>query len=128
MSTSPVYKKILLKLSGESLTGEGEFGIDATILNKFATEVGKAHKLGVQIGIVIGGGNIFRGVEGETRGIPRTAGDQMGMLATVINSIALLHQYQRPIKHKGNMRYVEVTLDDIEVANKLFTLCSNHFI
>lgn len=89
MSQKIKYKRILLKLSGESLAGESEFGIDSKILNFFASEIKKVHELGVQIGIVIGGGNIYRGLDADGQGIDRVTGDQMGMLATVINSLAL---------------------------------------
>ncbi|HPD33609.1 MAG TPA: UMP kinase [Bacteroidota bacterium] len=84
----PIYKRILLKLSGEALMGNQGFGIDPDALQKFAKEVVTAHQLGVEIGIVIGGGNIFRGVQGLAKGISKVSGDYMGMLATVINSIA----------------------------------------
>jgi uridylate kinase len=83
------YKRILLKLSGESLMGQRGFGIDPEMLNFYAYEIKKAHDLGVQIGIVIGGGNIFRGLNAEKSGIDRVTGDMMGMLATMINSLAL---------------------------------------
>ncbi|MDP3582024.1 MAG: UMP kinase [Ignavibacteria bacterium] len=83
------YKRILLKLSGESLAGEGEFGIDPQILTFFAKEIKKVHALGVQVGIVIGGGNIYRGLNASGQGIDRVTGDQMGMLSTMINSLAL---------------------------------------
>ncbi|MCC6551377.1 MAG: UMP kinase, partial [Ignavibacteriaceae bacterium] len=83
------YKRILLKLSGESLMGDKGFGIDAKVLNFFAEEVKKVHAVGVQLGIVIGGGNIFRGLSATDQGIERVTGDQMGMLATMINSLAL---------------------------------------
>ena len=83
------YKRILLKLSGESLTGEREFGIDAQVLNRFATEVEKAYREEVQIAMVIGGGNIFRGLSDKAREMDRVQADYMGMLATVINSLAL---------------------------------------
>ncbi len=89
MSQNLKYKRILLKLSGESLAGENEFGIDSKILNFFASEIKKVHDLGVQVGIVIGGGNIYRGLDADGQGIDRVTGDQMGMLATVINSLAL---------------------------------------
>jgi uridylate kinase len=89
MSNNPIYKRILLKLSGESLTGKQEFGIDPDVLNQFAEEVEKIHKLGVQIGIVIGGGNIFRGLSEKAQEMDRVQADFMGMLATVINSLAL---------------------------------------
>jgi uridylate kinase len=83
------YKRILLKLSGESLMGEKQFGIDNNRLNNYATEIKTIHQLGVEIAIVIGGGNIFRGVQAEQGGMDRTHGDYMGMLATMINSMAL---------------------------------------
>ena len=85
----PVYKRILLKLSGESLTGKQEYGIDPGVLNQFAKEVEKIHRLGVQVGIVIGGGNIFRGLSEKAQEMDRVQADFMGMLATVINSLAL---------------------------------------
>jgi len=83
------YKRILLKLSGESLMGQQQYGIDQTRLNNYAEEIASLVKAGVQIGIVIGGGNIFRGLSGAAKGFDRVKGDQMGMLATVINSLAL---------------------------------------
>ena len=83
------YKRILLKLSGESLMGEKGSGIDPQILNFFSEEIKKIHELGVQIGIVIGGGNIYRGLNAAEQGIDRVTGDHMGMLATMINSLAL---------------------------------------
>jgi len=91
------YKRILLKLSGESLMGEKGFGIDHNVLDFFSTEVKKVHDIGVQLGIVIGGGNIYRGLSASAQGIDRVTGDQMGMLATMINSLAL----QNAIEHKG---------------------------
>jgi uridylate kinase len=91
------YKRILLKLSGESLMGKKGFGIDPMVLNFFSAEVKKVHDIGVQIGIVIGGGNIYRGLNASDQGIERVTGDQMGMLATVINALAL----QNAIENKG---------------------------
>jgi uridylate kinase len=91
------YKRVLLKLSGESLMGQKGFGIDHNVLEFFSTEVKKVHDIGVQLGIVIGGGNIYRGLSADDQGIDRVTGDQMGMLATVINSLAL----QNAIEHKG---------------------------
>lgn len=82
------FKRILLKLSGEALMGERQFGIDPVVLKSFAHEVAEIHNLGIQIGIVIGGGNIFRGIQAAAHGIDKVSGDHMGMLATVINSIA----------------------------------------
>jgi len=83
------YGRILLKLSGEALMGERRYGIDPETLARIADEIVEVQALGVEIAIVIGGGNIFRGVSGESQGIDRVAGDHMGMLATVINAIAL---------------------------------------
>jgi len=83
------YKRILLKLSGESLMGEKQYGIDEKRLNEYAVQIKEIAELGVQVGIVIGGGNIFRGLSGASKGFDRVKGDQMGMLATVINSLAL---------------------------------------
>ena len=83
------YKRILLKLSGESLMGRKQYGIDETRLAEYAAQIKEIAEMGVQIGIVIGGGNIFRGLSGASKGFDRVKGDQMGMLATVINSLAL---------------------------------------
>ena len=83
------YNRILLKLSGESLMGSKQYGIDEVRLNEYAAQIKDIAEMGVQIGIVIGGGNIFRGLSGASKGFDRVKGDQMGMLATVINSLAL---------------------------------------
>ena len=83
------FKRILLKLSGESLMGEQGYGIDVKRLGEYAQQIKEAADMGVQIGIVIGGGNIFRGLTGAGKGFDRVKGDQMGMCATVINSLAL---------------------------------------
>ncbi len=83
------FKRILLKLSGESLAAGGKFGIDEQRLSDYARQIKEIHDMGVEIGIVIGGGNIFRGLSGAQKGFDRVKGDQMGMMATVINSLAL---------------------------------------
>ena len=83
------YKRILLKLSGESLMGEKQYGIDEKRVTEYASQIKEIAGMGIEIGIVIGGGNIFRGLSGTTQGVDRVKGDQMGMLATVINSLAL---------------------------------------
>ncbi|MCE5225654.1 MAG: UMP kinase [Porphyromonadaceae bacterium] len=83
------YKRILLKLSGESLMGGKSYGIDEARLTEYAEQIKEIAEMGIQIGIVIGGGNIFRGLSGTSKGFDRVKGDQMGMLATVINSLAL---------------------------------------
>ncbi|MGF1532846.1 MAG: UMP kinase [Bernardetiaceae bacterium] len=91
------YKRILLKLSGEALMGDQKYGIDATRLNQYAEEIQRVAETGVEIAIVIGGGNIFRGNEAKEMGIDRVQGDYMGMLATMINGMAL----QSALEHKG---------------------------
>ena len=83
------YNRILLKLSGESLQGEQRYGLSPEVLQSYAEQIKAAAETGVQIGIVIGGGNIFRGLQGAKKGFDRVKGDQMGMLATIINSLAL---------------------------------------
>jgi uridylate kinase len=84
-----VYKRVLLKLSGEVLMGKGSYGIDSDAVSIIAGEVKDVVELGIQLGVVVGGGNIFRGFEADMRGMDRTSADYMGMLATVINSLAL---------------------------------------
>jgi len=91
----PKYHRILLKLSGEALMGGRRTGIDADVLATIADEIKEVQEMGVQTAIVIGGGNIFRGVTGATQGIDRVAGDHMGMLATVINALALQDALER---------------------------------
>ena len=86
---TPKYHRILLKLSGESLMGKQGYGIDTERLNQYAQQIRQIVEMGVEVGIVIGGGNIFRGLSGAAKGFDRVKGDQMGMLATVINSLAL---------------------------------------
>ena len=83
------YNRILLKLSGESLMGNQKYGIDASRVESYARQIKEVTETGIQVGIVIGGGNIFRGLSGTTKGFDRVKGDSMGMLATVINSLAL---------------------------------------
>lgn len=86
----PVYRRVLLKLSGEALMGQQDFGIDDQLLADLASHLREVHDLGVELAIVCGGGNIFRGVAGVKRGIDRVTGDHMGMLATVINALAIM--------------------------------------
>jgi uridylate kinase len=88
-SPSPIYKRVLLKLSGEALMGEQQFGIDPAVATRIAKDIGEIQSLGVETAIVIGGGNIFRGLAASARGMDRATGDYMGMLATVINALAL---------------------------------------
>ena len=89
MAKKPKYQRILLKLSGEALMGEHQFGIDPNIVNRIAQEVKELHDTGVEVAMVIGGGNIFRGASLSQEGLHRVTGDHMGMLATVINALAL---------------------------------------
>ena len=89
------FHRILLKLSGEALIGDGEYGISPDVIHRIANEVKAVQELGVQIAVVIGGGNIFRGVAGAAKGMDRTNADYMGMLATAINSIALQEGFER---------------------------------
>jgi uridylate kinase len=83
------YKRILLKISGEVLTGDGNFGVDAGVMRQISQEIKEVKSLGVEVGIVIGGGNIFRGMAASSRGMDRVSADYMGMLATIMNAIAL---------------------------------------
>src|SRR5580693_1998387 len=89
MPTAPKYRRILLKVSGEALMGAGSFGIDIDVVDRIARDVKEAHDAGTQICMVVGGGNIFRGLAGSAKGIDRSTADYMGMLATVMNALAL---------------------------------------
>jgi uridylate kinase len=103
MSAAPAYKRVLLKLSGEALMGEQKFGIDPAVASQIASEVAEIQSIGVQTAVVIGGGNIFRGVAASAKGMDRATADYMGMLATVINGLAL----QDAMEHHGvNTRVV----------------------
>ncbi|MGE7369274.1 UMP kinase [Neorhizobium sp. NPDC001467] len=89
MSAQPIYKRVLLKVSGEALMGSQGFGIDVTVADRIAADIADARRMGVDVGIVVGGGNIFRGVAVASKGGDRVTGDHMGMLGTVINALAL---------------------------------------
>ncbi len=89
------YKRVLLKLSGEALMGDKGYGIDSSTVQYMASEIGEVFKMGVQVAVVIGGGNIFRGVEASVRGMERASADYMGMLATVINALALQNSLEK---------------------------------
>lgn len=108
----PLYMRILLKLSGEALQGQASRGIDPKVLQFIAEEIRELVESGVQIGIVVGGGNIFRGLEGDSKGIDRNSADYMGMLATVINSIAL----QNVLENTGIPTRVQTAIEMREVA------------
>lgn len=110
-----VFKRILLKLSGEALMGERQFGIDPGVLKTFAAEIAEVHQMGVQIGIVLGGGNIFRGIQAAAHGIHKVSGDQMGMLATVINSIA----FQNALEELGIPTRLQTAIKMEQIAEPL---------
>lgn len=97
MSQTPKYRRVLLKLSGEMLAGDAGFGLDPKTIGRLASEIHEIHKVGVEVGLVIGGGNIFRGIQADSQGLDRVAGDYMGMLATAINALAL----QAALESKG---------------------------
>lgn len=92
---TPIYRRIMLKMSGEALMGQSQFGIDANVIDRLAKEIFEVVELGVQVGIVIGGGNLFRGAALSKVGLDRITGDYMGMLATLMNSLALRDAFER---------------------------------
>jgi uridylate kinase len=106
------YKRILLKLSGEALMGDKQFGIDNNRLSEYADQINEVLEMGVEVAIVIGGGNIFRGVQAEQGGMDRTHGDYMGMLATMINSMAL----QSALESKGIKTRLQSAIEMKEIA------------
>ena len=111
-AAKPAYKRILLKLSGEALMGEDSFGINRTVLARMVEEIKSVVELGVQVGIVVGGGNIFRGVSGATEGMDRAQADYIGMLATVMNAMAL----QDACRNNGVEARVQSALNIEQVA------------
>jgi uridylate kinase len=104
----PIYKRILLKLSGEALAAGQGFGVDNTRVHEIAAEVADVHRLGVQIGLVVGGGNFFRGVADQAREMDRVSADHMGMLATMINSLALQDALEKQGVHTRVMSAIEM--------------------
>ena len=112
MSETPKYKRVLLKLSGESLMGGQNFGIDPDALKNYAQEVAEIHRAGVETGVVIGGGNIFRGIQSAAYGFHKVSGDHMGMLATVINCIAL----QNALEALGVQTRLQTAIEMNEIA------------
>ncbi len=108
----PVYSRILLKLSGEALMGSEPYGIDTAVLREIAEQISEVHKMGTQIALVIGGGNIFRGVSAASGGMDRSTADYMGMLATVMNSLAM----QDALEKFGIPTRVQSAIDMKEVA------------
>jgi uridylate kinase len=109
---APAYRRVLLKLSGEALMGEQGYGIDPSVTAQVAEEIGEIQALGVQTGIVIGGGNLFRGLEASARGMERSTADYMGMLATVINALAL----QDALERKGIVTRLATAIEMRAVA------------
>ena len=112
MQNTPCYKRILLKLSGEALAGQQGYGIDPEVIGGIATEIRDVIELGVQVAVVIGGGNIFRGVAAASRGMDRASADYMGMLATVMNSLAL----QDALEKVGVATRVQSAIEMQEIA------------
>ena len=110
--SQPVFKRILLKLSGEALMGQRGFGVDPEVASRIAEEVTEVRQMGVQVAIVVGGGNFIRGVAASARGIDRVVADNMGMLATVINGLAL----QDALEKKGSHTRVATAIEMREVA------------
>src|SRR5512141_1443533 len=109
---SPAFSRVLLKLSGEALMGDQPFGIDPAVTSFIAHEIGEVQQTGVQIGIVIGGGNLFRGLAASAKGMDRSTGDYMGMLATVINGLAL----QDALEHHGIVTRLATAIEMRAVA------------
>jgi len=112
MTTGPVFKRILLKLSGEALMGEDSYGINRDVIERIVAEVGEVVRMGVQVAVVIGGGNIFRGVAPGAAGMDRATADYMGMLATVMNALAL----QDAMRRQGIAARVQSALNIEAVA------------
>jgi len=112
VSDVPAYRRVLLKLSGEALMGDQPFGIDERVVVRIAEELAEVHRLGVELAVVVGGGNIIRGLAASHRGIERVTGDYMGMLATVINALAL----QDAMEKQGVATRVQTAIDIREVA------------
>jgi len=112
METKPVYKRVLLKLSGEALMGDDPYGINRATLERIVAEVAEVVRMGVEVGVVIGGGNIFRGVAPGAAGMDRATADYMGMLATVMNALAL----QDAMRHVGMVSRVQSALNIEQVA------------
>jgi len=110
--SEPVYRRVLLKLSGEALMGEQQFGIDPAVASRIARDIGEIQQLGVQTAVVIGGGNLFRGLAASAKGMDRATADYMGMLATVINALAL----QDALEHNNVMTRVATAIEMRAVA------------
>jgi uridylate kinase len=120
MAADKLYKRILLKLSGEALTGQEAYGIDPKVLDQLALEIGQLVGIGVQIGLVVGGGNLFRGAALSAAGLDRVTGDHMGMLATVMNALAL-----RDALERSNIATQDVVIFAAGTGNPFFTTDSS---
>jgi uridylate kinase len=118
------YNRILLKLSGEALMGEKNYGFDERLLAEYASQINEIQEMGVQVGIVIGGGNIFRGLSGVNAGFDRVSGDYMGMLATVINGLAL----QAFIRNAGGKARVLTAVEMLPVAERYTKTVTFHLL
>jgi len=108
VSGKPKFRRVLLKLSGEALLGSRPYGLDAGVVRRIATEVKEVTSLGIQVAMVIGGGNLYRGLSAATEGIDRVTGDQMGMLATVINSLAVQDALETVGQHTRVLSAIEI--------------------
>jgi len=108
VSAKPKYRRVLLKLSGEALLGSRPYGLDPAVVRRIASEVKEVTTLGVQVAMVIGGGNLYRGLSASTEGIDRVTGDQMGMLATVINSLAVQDALEGVGQHTRVLSAIEI--------------------
>jgi uridylate kinase len=113
MAGKPNYKRVLLKVSGEALMGPGQYGIDVATVDRIAHEVKDALALGVEVCMVIGGGNIFRGLSGAADGMDRSSADYMGMLATVMNALAM----QNGLERYDQLSYMDVLSRDLKVMD-----------
>jgi uridylate kinase len=111
-TAQPIYRRVLLKLSGEALMGDGTYGIEPQVMEEIAEEIAQVHRMGVQMALVIGGGNIFRGVSAASQGMDRATADYVGMLATVMNALAL----QQALEKRGVATRVQSAIDMKEVA------------
>ncbi|MEJ5363489.1 MAG: UMP kinase [Desulfosoma sp.] len=111
-TAQPIYRRVLLKLSGEALMGDGTYGIEPRVMEEIAEEIAQVHRMGVQMALVIGGGNIFRGVSAASQGMDRATADYVGMLATVMNALAL----QQALEKRGVATRVQSAIDMKEVA------------
>src|SRR5690554_6956740 len=116
------YKRILLKLSGEALMGEHDFGIDPKVLDRMALEIGQLVGIGVQVGIVIGGGNLFRGAALNEAGMDRVTGDHMGMLATVMNALAMRDALERSNIRSRDRKSTRLNSSHVRISYAVFCL------